>query len=155
MTPSTVRATCSVASLTPADVAVCDRAPQYVPARGNVASWLVVLVRNLSIDRVRRRQRRGRIAKIALAHEPVEPPADPEVLTRAERAHAALHRVLDHVPENHRQFLLATFFEGLTYDEVARRESIPLGTVKSRAARALASLREGFAREGLSLDDLL
>lgn len=136
-------------------VSLCDRAGQYTPARGSVISWLVVLVRNLSIDRVRRRQRRGRIVRGELAHEPHEPPPDPERVARAARAREALRRVLDTLPESHRDFLLATFFEGLTYEELARRESLPLGTVKSRAARALGALRQGFAREGLSFDDLL
>jgi RNA polymerase sigma-70 factor (ECF subfamily) len=33
------------------------------------------------------------------------------------------------------------FFEGLSYPEIAERQHVALGTVKSRAARALATLR--------------
>src|SRR5690242_16252718 len=40
-------------------VAVSDRAGQYAAERGSVIAWLVTLVRNLSIDRTRRRDRRG------------------------------------------------------------------------------------------------
>ena len=37
-------------------------------------------------------------------------------------------------------------FEGLTYSEIAEREGVPLGTVKSRAARAIAALREALEK---------
>src|SRR5687768_9362835 len=43
-------------------VAVSDRAGQYAADRGSVAAWLVTMVRNLSIDRTRRRDRRGALA---------------------------------------------------------------------------------------------
>ncbi|MGD0527313.1 MAG: sigma factor, partial [Polyangiaceae bacterium] len=47
-------------------VVVGERAGQYVPERGAVGAWLVTLVRNLSIDRTRRRDRRGAIAREVL-----------------------------------------------------------------------------------------
>ena len=63
-------------------VVVSDRAAQYVADRGSVGAWLVTLVRNLSIDRTRRRDRRGTLVRKVLAHEPVDKvPVDPEGLT--------------------------------------------------------------------------
>src|SRR3954469_2430353 len=40
-------------------VVVSERASQYSSERGTVSAWLVTLVRNLCIDRARRRDRRG------------------------------------------------------------------------------------------------
>ena len=48
--------------------------------------------------------------------------------------------MLASLPEAQRQTLEIAFFEGLTYPEIAARENVPLGTIKSRAARALAAL---------------
>lgn len=133
-------------------VAVSDRAGQYVPERGSVAAWLITLVRNLSIDRKRRRDRRGTLARDILAHEPQETIQGPEELTSGAAERAKVRRALADLPEAQRVTLEIAFFEGLTYPEIAAREGVPLGTIKSRAARAIASLREALEREGVALE---
>jgi RNA polymerase sigma-70 factor (ECF subfamily) len=55
-----------------------------------------------------------------------------------------VRRALASLPEVQRTTLEIAFFEGLTYPEIAAREGVPLGTIKSRAARALAALREAL-----------
>jgi RNA polymerase sigma-70 factor (ECF subfamily) len=134
-------------------IAVSDRASQYSPDRGTVAAWLVTLVRNLSIDRTRRRDRRGTLAREVVAHEPVAPPESPEQLAADASERVKIRRALGSLPDAQRQTLEVAFFEGLTYPEIAAREGVPLGTIKSRAARAIASLREELAREGISIED--
>jgi RNA polymerase sigma-70 factor (ECF subfamily) len=135
-------------------VAVSERAGQYAPERGTVAAWLVTLVRNLSIDRTRRRDRRGTLAREVIAHEPVAPIESPESLTADAAERAKIRRALASLPEAQRVTLEVAFFEGLSYPEIASRENVPLGTIKSRAARAIAALREALAREGVTLDDI-
>jgi RNA polymerase sigma-70 factor (ECF subfamily) len=136
-------------------MAVAERAGQYAVERGTVAAWLVTLVRNLAIDRTRRRDRRGALARDVIAHEPAAPPPDPETLTADASERAKIRRALGQLPEAQRQTLEVAFFEGLSYPEIAARENVPLGTIKSRAARALASLREALEKEGVKLDDLV
>ena len=135
-------------------VAVSDRAGQYVAERGSVAAWLVTLVRNLSIDRRRRHDRRGVLARDVLAHEPRERAPDPESLAADAAQRAKVRSALASLPAAQRLTLEVAFFEGLSYPEIAARESVPLGTIKSRAARAIASLREALDREGVSFDAL-
>ncbi len=133
-------------------IAVSDRAAQYVPERGSVIAWLVTLVRNLSIDRTRRRERRGALTREILPHEPPASVRDPERLTSEAVERSKIRAALASLPEAQRQTLEVAFFEGLSYPEIAARENVPLGTIKSRAARALAALREALAREGVALD---
>lgn len=133
-------------------VAVNERAYQYTPERGSVVAWLVTLVRNLSIDRMRRRERRGALARDVLPHEPPASVRDPEQLTSEAGERAKIRRVLANLPDAQRQTLEVAFFEGLSYPEIAARENVPLGTIKSRAARALAALREALVKEGVVLD---
>lgn len=132
-------------------VAIVERADQYKPERGTVVAWLVTTVRNLSLDRTRRRTRRAQITEEELRHEPPEPVMDPESLSWAMRERDAVRRALDKLSPAQRQTLEIAFFEGLSYPEIAERENIPLGTVKSRAARALSALRA--ALEGIELPD--
>lgn len=122
-------------------VAIVERADQYRPERGTVVAWLVTTVRNLALDRTRRRTRRAQITDEELRHEPAEPVADPEAIAWLAREREAVRRALETLSEAQRTTLRIAFFEGLSYPEIAERENIPLGTVKSRAARALAALR--------------
>jgi RNA polymerase sigma-70 factor (ECF subfamily) len=129
-------------------VHVADRASLYAPERGAVRPWLVTLVRNLCIDRVRRRASRTRGAQVLA--EPAARPASPESLTSDAAERRKIRLALASLPEAARATLEIAFFEGLTYPEIAARESVPVGTIKSRAARGLALLREALAREGVT-----
>jgi RNA polymerase sigma-70 factor (ECF subfamily) len=131
-------------------VAVNERAKQYAAERGSVIAWLVTLVRNLSIDRTRRRDRRGILARDVIAHEPPASARDPERLTSDAAEADKIRRALASLPEAQRHTLEIAFFEGLTYPEIAARENVPLGTIKSRAARALAALRDALVKEGVT-----
>jgi RNA polymerase sigma-70 factor (ECF subfamily) len=132
-------------------VAIVERADQYKAERGTVVAWLVTTVRNLALDRTRRRTRRAQITDEELRHEPAEPVLDPESISWITREREAVRRALDKLSQAQRQTLEIAFFEGLSYPEIAERENIPLGTVKSRAARALAALRA--ALEGVELPE--
>jgi RNA polymerase sigma-70 factor (ECF subfamily) len=135
-------------------IAIVERADQFRPERGSLIAWLVTTVRNLALDRARRRTRRAQIMDEELRHEPNEPVPDPEALSWLEHRRVVVVAALARVPEAQRRTLEIAFFEGLTYPEIAEREGVPLGTIKSRAARALAALRAalegdlGVAEEG-------
>jgi RNA polymerase sigma-70 factor (ECF subfamily) len=126
-------------------VAVVERADQYRAERGSVAAWLVTTVRNLALDRARRRVRRAQITEDELRHERHEPVPDPELASWITRERDAVRRALEILSPAQRETLEIAFFEGLSYPEIAARENVPLGTVKSRAARALAALRAALA----------
>jgi RNA polymerase sigma-70 factor (ECF subfamily) len=132
-------------------VVVGERARQYVPERGAVGAWLVTLVRNLSIDRTRRRDRRGAIARDVLANDPealaAGTPVDPETRAVGAADRERVRLALAGLPEVQRATLETAFYEGLTYAEIAEREGVPLGTIKSRAARGLAALRDALGEE--------
>lgn len=122
-------------------VAIVERADQFRPDRGSVAAWLVTTVRNLALDRARRRTRRAQITDEELRHEPADPVLDPEAISWMEHRRVAVVAALGRIPDAQRRTLEVAFFEGLSYPEIAEREGVPLGTVKSRAARALSALR--------------
>ncbi len=125
-------------------IAIVERADQYREDRGSVVAWLVTTVRNLALDRARRRVRRAQITDDELRFEPVEAVPDPESLSWINQECAEVRRALDDLSASQRSTLLTAFFEGLSYPEIAEREGVPLGTVKSRAARALSCLHDAL-----------
>ena len=116
-------------------VEVWRRAGDYDPERGSVASWLRVRMRSRALDRVRSPARRR--------SQPLEAASEPMHEADAERAAdgASLRAALGELPSEQRAVLWLGYFEGLSSSEIAEREGIPLGTVKSRAAAAMAKLR--------------
>jgi RNA polymerase sigma-70 factor (ECF subfamily) len=125
-------------------VAIVQRADQYHPARGTVAAWLVTTVRNLALDRARRRTRRAHIVETELKHDRPQDFSSPEESLAAVREHVRVREAMAKLPQAQRETLEIAFFEGLSYPEIAERENVPLGTIKSRAARALHALREAL-----------
>jgi hypothetical protein len=61
----------------------------------------------------------------------------------------AIHREIDRLPERHRVVVVECDLEGRSYEEASRNMRCPVGTVKSRLARARERLREGLARRGV------
>jgi RNA polymerase sigma factor (sigma-70 family) len=72
------------------------------------------------------------------------------VLLDRERAEA-LHREIDRLPGTFRAPVLLCYFEGLTLDEAAQRLRWPVGTLRSRMARARDRLRRELDRRGFAL----
>ncbi len=60
-----------------------------------------------------------------------------------------LHREIDRLPERHRIVVVLCDLEERSYEETARYLRCPVGTVKSRLARARERLREVLARRGV------
>ena len=117
---------------------VWRNAARFDPARGNARAWLVSLVRYRALDAIARTGR-----EIPTAEPQEEPDPDPNPLDRllATRAGETLHRCLEEVPKQRRDWVMLAFFDGLTHAEVADRAGQPLGTVKSGIRRALLALR--------------
>jgi RNA polymerase sigma-70 factor (ECF subfamily) len=108
---------------------------------GAITAWLYRLAR----DRCFRILRRGRLRAESFAlDELVDPGADLNDF-RPEEA-ARVHAALDRLAPEHREVLVLRFLEEMSYDDVARVTSTPLGTVRSRihyAKRALRRILEG------------
>ena len=126
-------------------IAVVERVDQFRPDRGSLVAWLVTMVRNLALDRARRRTRRAQILEDEVRHEPPQPVLDPEQISWLEREREAVRSAMSRLSDSQRATLEIAFFEGLSYPEIAARENVALGTVKSRAARALGALRAALA----------
>jgi RNA polymerase sigma-70 factor, ECF subfamily len=118
---------------------------------GSFRAWVMRMVTNACYDELRRRKRRPTVSlePVNEDDEEIESPvwladdsAGPEEeLARAE-LNQALQNCLHGLPDDFRSVVLLIDVEGLDYQEVSLTIGKPLGTVKSRLARARLKMRD-------------
>jgi len=118
---------------------------------GSFKAWLMRTVTNACYDELRRQKRRPTM--------PLEPDTDngeemdsprwladpnmtPEQKTEADELEHAIQHCLDALPVEFRAVVVMADIQGMDYTEVASAVRVPLGTIKSRLARARLRLRE-------------
>jgi RNA polymerase sigma factor (sigma-70 family) len=119
---------------------VWRRAEQFDPVRGSVATWLLALTHHKAVDAVRRDVRRPTPLVDDDRDVPSGPGADHAALATV--VAGDLRGALARLPLPVRQTLALAYYGGYTQSEVAAILGIPLGTVKSRTATAMTTLRE-------------
>lgn len=115
------------------------RAASFDPVQASVATWLFTIARNKRIDRLRREKR----PEIDLS-DPLlvpDPEPAPDEIVDAAQDEAHLRAALKDLPEEQLHLLRLAFFSDLSHRDIAQRENLPLGTVKSRIRLALARLK--------------
>ncbi|MFE7224843.1 RNA polymerase sigma factor [Nocardioides sp. NPDC057577] len=114
-------------------------AATYDPRRGRASTWLLTITRNAAIDAIRYRH-----------DDPMDPDLLVALLTVRDESEEsddldtdlALRQALAELPhEMAAPIVLMTYF-GLTAQEIATREDVPAGTVKTRVRRGLERLRQ-------------
>jgi RNA polymerase sigma-70 factor (ECF subfamily) len=123
-------------------VALWRHASSFDPSRGQVRSWLLRIVRNRAIDRLRGNATRREIGNIDDANLSVDDTAWDHVAADADRTQ--VRGLLDALPSGQRRALELSYFGGLSQPEVAVTMRLPLGTVKSRQRLGLEKMRQSL-----------
>jgi RNA polymerase sigma-70 factor (ECF subfamily) len=110
-------------------------------ADGPARHWILTIARRVCVDSTRRR-RRGRRLQQRLADQPTTQHAARSMPSEA----AELEDLLAQLDGDRRAAFVATQVLGLRYDEAADLLDCPIGTIRSRVARARADL-VGFLDE--------
>jgi len=118
---------------------VWRKAVLFDPSKASVITWLAVLTRNRAVDRLRQAHRptEGLDAVAEVADDRI---SAVEVLEQAEDR-TRLSHCLDELDERPRAMIRAAFLDGASYPDLAKREGVPLPTMKSWVRRALLRLR--------------
>ncbi|MGW0878715.1 RNA polymerase sigma factor [Streptomyces sp. NPDC002671] len=116
----------------------------YDSRRGSVMTWLTTIAHNLAIDAVRARRT-----------QPVAPEdldalvgvvtETPEQWALADEASSQLRAALARLPREQARALVMAGIYGMTAQQIADTENIPLGTAKTRIRAAMAKLRTSLA----------
>ena len=111
-------------------------ASTYDPDR-EPGPWIYAIARRTAIDIYRKRQR----SVVSDSVDRVDLPPSLDTIWEVFEVRAAL----DQLPDEEREVMRLSHFEGLTHTEIAEHMGIPVGTVKSRSHRAHRRLLELLA----------
>ncbi len=118
---------------------------------GSFKAWLLRTVTNACYDELRRQKRRpaarlepdtGDGDEMETPRWLADPSMTPEQKVEAEELEHAIQHCLENLPLEFRTVVVMADIQGLDYAEVAAAVRVPLGTIKSRLARARLRLRE-------------
>lgn len=125
-------------------VTVWQKAARFDSDKASPITWLSVIARNKAIDRLRAR----RLPTSTLDEALQVADASPDALQLIERRqeNARLSDCLDELEMRQKTMIRAAFLDGATYPQLAEREAVPLGTMKSWIRRGLHRLRECLER---------
>lgn len=107
------------------------RAASEFDADRDLAPWLYAIARRAAIDTLRRERRPTRGAHLPEVDVGVEALSMERTWEIYE-----VRRALDDLPEREREVVRLSHLEQWTHDEIAGHLDVPVGTVKSRSARA-------------------
>jgi len=119
---------------------------------GSFKAWVLRMVTNGCYDELRRQKRRPTVPLDPVSREDgdeldsaewlrSDDPQPEDAFDRAELEHALQH-CLEALPMDFRAVVVLVDVQGMDYEEVSRSVQTPLGTVKSRLARARLKLRD-------------
>ena len=125
-------------------VKIWQRAGDFSSAKGSVGAWLIAIAHHTAIDALRHRSHRAtiKLEDGELEQKAVSPDRSNQVLERTD-----IERAILKLEPSDRRLIEASYFEGLTQTQIAVRENIPLGTVKTRMRHIFMQLRRALREQ--------
>jgi RNA polymerase sigma factor (sigma-70 family) len=122
-------------------VTVWRKAADFDANRASPMTWLIAIARNRSIDRLRVSRRSRNMDPIDAAAEIADVRLSADSAMEASQNLVRLHGCLGRLASHERAALRGAFFDGNTYEDLAARMKVPLGTMKSWIRRAMIKLK--------------
>ncbi len=122
----------------------------YDPAYA-FGQWIYTIAKNTFIDYVRKRRDDLSIdnTKGEYIRQPVALTPNPEENIISSQQRVLLDQYLEVMNPKYRQLIELRFFNDLSYEEIAERLDMPLGTVKTRIHRARTQLCGFITKSGI------
>ena len=123
-------------------LSVWRQAESFDSRRGSLRTWLLTVVRNRAIDRIRAERSRP-TSSAADLDSMTWLPGDADVWADVARSldGEEIRSSLRRLPDEQRATIELAYFGGLTHLEIAQKMSVPLGTVKGRMRIGLQKMR--------------
>lgn len=123
----------------------------------SLRSWLAQVVINACYDEIRRQRRQHSVPldqfsvegdEIETSSWLVDPHADLEAQYESRELEDAIEKRIFELPPVYRIVLILVEIQGLSYEQAATAAGIPIGTVKSRLARARLRMQQSLQTVG-------
>jgi RNA polymerase sigma-70 factor (ECF subfamily) len=121
----------------------------FDPQKSSLATWIYRIARNRRIDRLRRARSFLPLEETDIESRLVETVTPDSALVSGQEAQALKGAMIE-LPEEQRQLVQLSYFEGMSQSEIAAHARLPLGTVKSRLRLAFNRLRLSLTARGVS-----
>lgn len=129
-------------------VTLWRKAALFDPAKSTLSTWLYRIARNRRIDRLRRERSVTVDPHAMVTVSGADEPGADLIIEEAQRDDI-VRAVIDTLPEDQQRLVVLAFYAGLSHSDIAARENLPLGTVKSRLRLAFQRLRRGLEASGI------
>ncbi|MBD9426223.1 sigma-70 family RNA polymerase sigma factor [Pseudomonas sp. PDM15] len=114
--------------------------------QSQVRTWLLSITRYKSVDLLRRKRPSEMLDESNLEDEASEEACPASLAIELSQQSEQVRQCLDRLKDGHRQVVYLTFFEELSYPEIAAIMDIPNGTVKTRMLHAKQQLLQCLRR---------
>ena len=128
---------------------VWRNAGSFDVSRGTLRNWLLSVVHNRAIDRLRGTARTRREAHLESVELTAEVP-DAWAAVALDLERKQILEAFGQLPEAQRLALELAYFRGYTHTEIARHLNLPLGTVKGRLRMGLEKMRSFLQARGVT-----
>jgi RNA polymerase sigma-70 factor, ECF subfamily len=120
---------------------VWTTAASYDSTKARVDTWIFMMTRSRVLDRLRSKQRRGKVTTAIMVFDTPTTTNDTSLdLEVAERRNVVL-TALASLPAEQRQVLELAYYQGWSQREISEHTGTALGTVKTRIRLGLEKLR--------------
>ncbi|MBO1435953.1 sigma-70 family RNA polymerase sigma factor [Meiothermus sp. CFH 77666] len=122
---------------------IWKNAREFDPRRASARAWLLAVAHHTTVDQIRRLEARPK--PLEPQEEAAEEAFDLPGLGLDEEGRLnriRLQKALGCLSDEERAVIEVIFYQGYAHQEAAERLGIPLGTLKTRARRALTRLKE-------------
>ena len=122
---------------------VWEKASDYKPELSTPLSWILMITRSRSIDRLRKEKQKRKF-ELNIDFDTKSNTTTPEKTSIFSEQQDMVKEALSKLNSNQKQVIELAYFKGFTQSEISRYLDMPLGTVKSTIRKSMSILREFF-----------
>ncbi len=123
-------------------IRVWEKIDQFDPERGTLFTWINSIARNLALDTLK--SKAYRTSQQNQTIDQVVNVLDKQNTTSYDPETIGIRESVDHLDPELREVVETLYFKGFTQSEAAEELELPLGTLKTRARKAIGLLRSIF-----------